>query len=154
MMLALREARPGEEVAIQQIVTDVLREFDFATDPDGLDADLRDIQTSYIATGGAFLVLVDEADRVVGCGGIYPLDSETAEVRKMYFRPAARGRGWGRSLLHQLIDAARRRGFKKLVLETASKLAAADRLYRSVGFVETAREHLAERADRGMELFL
>ena len=154
MKLALREARPGDERAIQQVVADVLREYDFETEPDGVDADLRDIQASYIARGGTFLVLVDEAGRVVGCGGVYPFDSEIAEVRKSYLLPGVRGRGWGRTLLLRLVGDARSRGFKKLVLETASKLVAADKLYRSVGFAEVEREHLAERCDRAMELSL
>ncbi len=44
--------------------------------------------------------------------------------------------------------------FDRVVLETASRLTAAGALYRRFGFVETARDHFAGRADTAMVLDL
>ncbi|MGH8621732.1 MAG: GNAT family N-acetyltransferase [Burkholderiales bacterium] len=136
------------------MVAIVLREYGFAIDLTGIDADLQDIQTHYLDRGGAFLVIVDAGETIYGCAGLYPLDAATAEIRKMYVLPQARGLGWGRRLLRSLIGHARWRGFDRLVLETAARLGAANALYRRFGFAEYASDHLASRCDLAMELHL
>jgi GNAT superfamily N-acetyltransferase len=151
---SLRAARGGDEAGIRRVVERVLGEFGIPTDPDGLDADLRDVQASYVTPGGCFFVLVADDGTIVGIGGIFRMDAETAELRKMYIEPEARGQGWGRRLLVLLIEHARSAGFHRLVLESASRLTTAAALYRSVGFTEYRRDQLHDRADVAMELHL
>ncbi|TDD72642.1 N-acetyltransferase [Jiangella aurantiaca] len=43
----------------------------------------------------------------VGVGALKPADDATAEVRRMYVRPAARGLGVGRAILAQLVADTR-----------------------------------------------
>src|SRR5581483_11084628 len=50
---------------------------------------------------GAFLVAY-RGDIAVGCGAIRVLDGETAELKRMYVSPSARGRGLGRRLVDAL----------------------------------------------------
>jgi putative acetyltransferase len=152
--MIFRNARPGDEPAVVAVVTTVLAEFGLTTDPDGTDADLADIQASYVDRGGVFRVLVREDGAIVGCGGMYPLTSEEIELRKMYLLPEARGRGLGLALLTTLVDFARERGFTAVVLETASVLKDARALYERFGFVETPRDHLASRCDKAFRLEL
>ena len=118
------------------------------------DADLQDIASSYLKRGGVFRVLVDDSGAVVGCGGLYPLTNGEAEIRKMYFLPSARGKGYGRRLLDELLAEARKRGYRRVVLETASQLREAIALYRSAGFKPYQREHLACRCDQAFALDL
>lgn len=85
------------------------------------------------APAGVFLVA--SADRRdVGCGGIARLDDETAELRRMYVAPDARGRGYGRVLLAALEDAARGLGYERLRLETGNLQVEALALYERVGY--------------------
>ncbi|HEX4519921.1 MAG TPA: GNAT family N-acetyltransferase [Gaiellaceae bacterium] len=84
-------------------------------------------------SAGAFL-LGTEAGRPVACGGIARYDDETAELRRMYVVPSARGRGLSRQLLTAIEDAARSLGYSRLRLETGFRQAAAIGLYRSAGF--------------------
>jgi putative acetyltransferase len=144
----IREAVPEDGAAIQAIVGETLAEFGFPLESNGIDADLDDIDAAYQQRGGCFRVLVDESDAIVGCGGIYPVDEHTAELRKMYFRPEVRGRGFGRELLTDLVDRARVIGFDRIVLETASNLTAAIRLYERFGFTETPGPKHSRRCDR------
>lgn len=74
--------------------------------------------------------------RVVGCGALQALDAETAEIRRMYVRPAYRGRGLGRQLLLALEEMAMTFGYTVLRLETTRYLTHALRLYGSCGYVE------------------
>jgi putative acetyltransferase len=53
----------------------------------------------------------------VGCGGV-ALFADYAEVKRMYTRPAARGRGVGKALLRRIEDEAR--GADKSVLRLAN----------------------------------
>ncbi len=78
----------------------------------------------------------------LGCGGIRRLNSDTGggvrfEVKHLYLRPHARGRGFGRALLAELEARAIQLGATELVLDTNASLTAAASLYRSAGFVAT-----------------
>ncbi len=152
--IVYRDAHPQDEAAIQSVVFSVLAEYGLLPDPGSTDADIRDIEASYFARGGTFRVAVDSSGAIVGCGGLYPLGESEAEIRKMYLVPAVRGRGLGRALLGDLVGFARARGYRRLVLETAGVLKEAIGLYRSVGFIETKRDHLSCRCDQGFALEL
>jgi len=149
-----RDAAAGDEPAIRSVVFAVLREYGLTPDPATTDADLLDVTSSYTARGGVFRVLVSSTDAIAGCGGLYPLDQEEAEIRKMYLLREARGRGLGRRLLRDLVEGARERRFKRVVLETASVLQEAIALYRAYGFVPLRRQHLASRCDQAYVLEL
>ena len=82
---------------------------------------------------GAFLV-VYQGENPVGCGAVRLLDAETAELKRMYVAPTARGRGLGRRLVAALEAEARALGVRRLVLETGVRQAAALALYRATGF--------------------
>jgi putative acetyltransferase len=61
------------------------------------------------------------------------------EGRRLYLRPAARGKGLGRAMVRALVDEARAAGFRALRLETLpGKMSAAAALYRRLGFQEIA----------------
>ncbi len=87
---------------------------------------------------GVFLVIDGDDGSPVGCGGIRMLDARRAEVKHLYLRDAARGRGWGRMLLAELEHRAAALGATEAVLDTNVDLAAAGSLYRSSGYVEIA----------------
>lgn len=82
---------------------------------------------------GAFLT-VHLDGRALACGAVRLLDPETAELKRMYVAPEARGQGIGRRLLEALEAEARRLGAMRLVLETGVRQQAALALYRGTGF--------------------
>ena len=150
----LRDAQPADGSKIRSIVGAVLEEYRLRADPGDTDADLADIEASYVKRGGVFRVLVDDTGMVVGCGGLYPLGGSEVEIRKMYFLPSARGKGYGRRLLAELLNEAKARGYRRVVLETASQLKEAIALDRSAGVQPYEREHLACRCDQAFALEL
>lgn len=93
---------------------------------------------------GAFLVVRDGA-QAIGCGGVRRLDGDTAEVKRLYVTPKARGRGAGRLLLDALAAEAKALGYGRLRLDTDGGDPAALGLFRSAGFEEVqpynANEH-------------
>lgn len=82
---------------------------------------------------GAFLVIYREGE-AVGCGAVRRLDQETAELKRMYVVPSARGAGLGRRLVDALEAEARALGARRLVLETGVRQHAAQALYAATGF--------------------
>jgi ribosomal protein S18 acetylase RimI-like enzyme len=84
---------------------------------------------------GVFMVVEDDLGPV-GCGGVRMLDSDRAEVKHLYLRDRARGRGWGRELLAELEARAVGLGARVVVLDTNVTLEAAQGLYRSSGYAE------------------
>jgi GNAT superfamily N-acetyltransferase len=82
---------------------------------------------------GAFLVAYAEGE-TIGCGAIRRIDPGTAEIKRMYVAPEARGRGVGRMVLEALEAEARRLGVKRIVLETGVRQLEALALYAQAGF--------------------
>lgn len=68
-----------------------------------------------------------------GCGGV-ALFEHYAEVKRMFTRPQARGRGVAKALLRKIEDEARASGKAVLHLETGPYQHEAIGLYRSSGF--------------------
>jgi GNAT superfamily N-acetyltransferase len=84
---------------------------------------------------GVFLVVYLDG-QAVACGGLCRLDDVTGEVRRMYVRPAHRGRGLSKVVLAELEAFARDAGYRELKLETGNKQTEALGLYRSAGYTE------------------
>jgi GNAT superfamily N-acetyltransferase len=87
---------------------------------------------------GVTLVAYDKG-RPVACGSLRLLDRDTAEVKRMYVAPEARGRGVGRRILRALEDQARSRGCSRVVLDTAAPLNEALSMYPREGYVDIER---------------
>ncbi|MGC5021966.1 GNAT family N-acetyltransferase [Micromonospora sp. DT47] len=122
----LIESRPVTDPEIGALVVAQQRELREADG--GLDGQVtvthEDIHYLAVVLGG----------RAVACGGIQALDADTGELKRMYVRPAYRGRGIARQLLPALEELALQRGHSVLCLETGTYLPAAIGLYTSCGY--------------------
>ncbi|MGN6325426.1 GNAT family N-acetyltransferase [Pseudolysinimonas sp.] len=92
---------------------------------------------AFAPPAGVFLLVTDDLGPV-GCGGVRMLEPTRAEVKHLYLRDRARGRGWGRELLAELEARAVGLGARVVVLDTNATLEAAQGLYRSAGYLEVA----------------
>ncbi len=84
---------------------------------------------------GGVLLAIEEDGALLACGALKRIAADTAEVKRMYTVPEARGRGLGRQILLALIERGRALGFRRLVLETGDLQPAAIHLYEATGFL-------------------
>jgi len=86
-----------------------------------------------LADGVDFFVLRD-AGAPAGCAGLLLVGQAYAEVKRMYVRPALRGRGFAQQLLAHLEAYAQSNNIFTLRLETGIYQHEALRLYERAGF--------------------
>lgn len=137
----LRDIAVRDDRAIAAVIRDVMTEHGCTGQGFAIhDAEVDAMCAAY-ASEGARYVVVEHGGTVVGGGGFARLhgsrvEDATCELRKMYFRPEARGRGLGAALLDRLLQAMRELGYRRCYLETTTQMRAAQKLYRRAGFAE------------------
>jgi L-amino acid N-acyltransferase YncA len=149
MSLSIRLADPADAAAIAGIYNQGIadRGATFETEPrrpEDISARLQD--------HARFPTLVAEADgSVIGWAALSSYRSRDCYAGigefSIYLDRAARGRGVGRQLLHALVDAARERGYWKLVSRIFPFNAASRALCRACGFREVGTYEKHGRLD-------
>ena len=102
--IRLRPALPRDVPAIRDLVDPYARERIL------LPKEL----VGYYEAVQEFLVAVDDADRVVGCGALHVMWSDLGEVRTLAVHPSLRRRGIGHVLLEALLDRSRALGLARV----------------------------------------
>jgi GNAT superfamily N-acetyltransferase len=81
------------------------------------------------------LVARDDADVLVGSVAVKRLADGSAELKRLYVRPPARGTGLGRTLATAAVARARELGYAVMRLDTLPQMESARKIYSSLGFV-------------------
>jgi putative acetyltransferase len=109
----------------------------------GFPQELASLPGAYAPPRG-MLLLAGPPGAAVGCIALRPLVATganagaTAEVKRLYVRPEARGTGLGMRLVQAVIGGAREIGYSELKLDTLEHMAEARALYAKLGFSECA----------------
>lgn len=83
--------------------------------------------------GRLYLAMVD--GEPAGCIALRKIENGICEMKRLYLREIARGRGLGNKLIKQVITDAREIGYEKMRLDTfPPKMGKAVSLYESHGF--------------------
>jgi len=101
---------------------------------------LNDPQSYILDKGGNVFIALKDA-RPVGTCALMVRDGITCELSKLAVEPLEQGKGIGYILGMALIEKARERGFKRIVLEGNTKMEASISLYRKLGFREIPAEY-------------
>jgi ribosomal protein S18 acetylase RimI-like enzyme len=136
--IEIRRYSAGDREAVWRLHNEALDEVGAHLGNGPWDADLGEIEVSYLQTGGEFLVGVVDG-RVVAMGALRPVSPGEAEVKRMRVEPALQGRGYGQALLDALHRRAAELGLSTLRLDTTVQQRAARRLYEANGYRESRR---------------
>lgn len=105
----------------------------------GFEEELAGLPGKYAPPNGR-LYLAYSGDEVIGCIAMREVEPGICEMKRLYLREAARGKGVGNQLIELVIRVAKSMGYEKMRLDTyPSKMGKAVDLYRSHGFYEIPR---------------
>ena len=103
--------------------------------PQGFSQELASLPGAYAPPGGE-LLLAKRGDHVLGCIALKPLEPpHVAEIKRLFVRPQARGRGIGKALIQAALATALQMGYDEIKLDTLAEMEGAIALYKASGFV-------------------
>jgi GNAT superfamily N-acetyltransferase len=102
----------------------------------GFEAEMNTFPALYAEPFGCFLIAL-ASDEVVGCVAMKPLNGGICEMKRLFVSDKFKGKGIGKELISRLIIEARKKGYKKMRLDTEkTRMIKAKSLYDFFGFVE------------------
>jgi ribosomal protein S18 acetylase RimI-like enzyme len=91
----------------------------------------------FAAPHGRFVIGYRDG-QAVACGGVRRIEDETAEIKRLYVAPGARGQGLAHRVLDDLEVTARELGCRRVRLDTGERQPEALALFRGAGYAEIA----------------
>ena len=101
------------------------------------EAELAGLPGRYAPPSGR-LIVAETDGRLAGAIGLRAIDGEgVCEMKRLYVRDWAKGRGIGRALMDRVLAEAREAGYRVMRLDTLpSQMPAANAMYDRAGFRE------------------
>jgi putative acetyltransferase len=99
------------------------------------DDELMELKTMYGEPEGG-IILCKADNEFIGCAGIRKTDNDTAELKRMFIKPAYQKQGTGKTLLDKVVELAKSLNYKAIRLDTLNYMNPAIKLYRQYGFYE------------------
>ena len=154
-VLKIVTAESSQQIeTIRQLFSEYAESLNFDLCFQDFDKELEALPGKYAAPDGRLmLALYDQ--KIAGCVGLWKVNKEVCEMKRLWVRPEFRGRKIGRELAEYVIEQAKVIGYSRMKLDTIDSMTAAINLYVSLGFksISAYRYNPVEGAEY-MELVL
>ena len=138
MTIRIAEARwPADRATVEALFREYVVSLAEDISFQNVDDELTGLPDKYARPTGVVLIARDGAE-AAGAVAYRMVEPGVCEMKRLYVRPAFRGRGLARELANELIDEARERGYRTMLLDTLASMGSARALYRDLGFVPVA----------------
>jgi len=124
---------PGDIMTVRNLFKEYADSLNFELDFQDFREELATLPGKYAPPLGSILVAKQNGE-TVGCVAVRPLGEEICEMKRLFVKPAHRGRRIGRELALAIIEEAKRLGYKAMRLDTVEAMKEASALYRALGF--------------------
>lgn len=99
------------------------------------DEELEHLDIKYGLPDGRLYIAFYHGE-LAGCIGLRKIDEWNCEMKRLYVRPAFRGKKIGSKLIQQIIKDAKEIGYSHMLLDTLPFLKSAINMYETIGFYE------------------
>jgi putative acetyltransferase len=137
--LHFEQAKTPEQIALARtLFQEYGASLGFSLCFQNFDKELAGLPGDYAPPLGRLLIAYLDSE-AAGCVALHEFEPGTAEMKRLYVRPAFRGKRVGLALAHAIIEAAREIGYQRMRLDTVpSEMADAVKMYQRLGFQEIA----------------
>jgi putative acetyltransferase len=127
---------PAQIVQVRELFLEYAASLGFSLCFQNFDKELAGLPGDYAPPDGC-LLLVECDSAPAGCVALHQLAPGICEMKRLYLRPAFRGKGLGRAIAEHLIAVARQMGYRHMRLDTVEPVMKdAVAMYRRLGFKE------------------
>jgi ribosomal protein S18 acetylase RimI-like enzyme len=138
MTIRIAEARwPDDRIVVESLFREYVSSLSEDISFQNVDDELSRLPGKYARPGGVVLIAWD-GTQAAGAIAYRMVEPGVAEMKRLYVRPAFRRREIGRELANELIEDARARGYRTMLLDTLASMQSARALYRDLGFSAVA----------------
>jgi putative acetyltransferase len=137
--------REAATILIAELIAELNRRY-----ADRSDDEASSFHPDDVTVPRSVFVVATLAGELMGCGALRPYSAEVVEIKRMYVRQSARGRGVGHGILAELERFAAQFGYRSMILETGVRQPEAIALYTGHGFAPIA--NFSEYADNPLSV--
>jgi putative acetyltransferase len=138
MVIRIAEVRwPHDRATVEALFREYISSLAEDISFQNVDEELGTLPGKYARPTGVVLIARAGAEPA-GAIAYRMVEPGVCEMKRLYVRPAFRGSRFGRELANELIEDARARGYRTMLLDTLASMQSARTLYRDLGFVPVA----------------
>ena len=137
--MVLEQAESPAQIAqVRELFLEYAKSLGFSLCFQSFDQELAGLPGDYAPPQGR-LLLAEYEGLAAACVALHQLEPGVCEMKRLYLRPAYRGKGLGRKLAEVVISEAKTIGYKRMRLDTVEPVMKdAVAMYRKLGFHEIA----------------
>lgn len=124
---------PGQIERVRTLLIEYQQGLGLDLEFQGFTDEVRGLPGPYAPPMGRLWLALADGESA-GCVALKSLQDGAAEIKRLYVRPALRGRSAGRALAVTALEQARTLGYRSVCLDTLPSMESAQALYRKLGF--------------------